>query len=265
MARPRKEAKETALKNTSASVFPASFMTAVDASAPRASQVYTIMRRAIIEMILPPGSIINERAICEELGVSRTPLREALIKLNDEALVKIVPNSGTFVSRIVLETVFEGQLVRHALEMKLVRLAAIRMTADAERQFDFNMYQQRRLAQDCDYEQFYELDEAFHALIAEVGSSPRVWRIVHSAKAQLDRVRRLAFPMPSHLDIILSEHDAILTGLKLHDPDRAGVAMEGHLDRVFESIRTLVSEQKDLFSAEAESTLDNYLSWLREK
>ncbi len=62
---------------------PASLIATLDPARPRSSQVYTLMRRAIIEMMLPPGSMINERQICEELAVSRTPLREALLKLQD--------------------------------------------------------------------------------------------------------------------------------------------------------------------------------------
>ena len=264
MPRPRKKAQDSPFEDTGMPVFPSSLIDAADPTLPRANQVYAIVRRAIIEMILAPGSILNERQICEELSVSRTPLREALLKLQDESLVRIVPNSGTYITRINLETVFEGQLVRHALEMRLVRLAAMRMTPEAERNLDFNMYQQRRLAADYDYKGFYELDEAFHALIAEIGSSVRVWRIVHSAKAQLDRVRRLAFPLESHLTIVLSEHEAIVEGLKLRDPERAAAAMHGHLDRVFETVRTLLVEQKDLFAADAEITLENYSNWIRE-
>lgn len=264
MPRPKKKDTEELNQNTGVPIFPESLLASMDDTAPRANLVYGLVRRAIIEMILPPGSSVNEKQICEELGVSRTPLREALLKLHDESLVKIVPNSGTFVSRIDLETVFEGQLVRHALEMKLVQLAAARMTSEAERRLDFNMYQQRRTAQDLDYEHFYDLDEEFHCIIAEIGASSRVWRIVHSAKAQLDRVRRLAFPIPSHLEIILSEHEDIVTGLRIRDPDRASQAMAVHLDRVFESARTLITEKKELFSSDADAKLETYASLLRD-
>jgi DNA-binding GntR family transcriptional regulator len=218
----------------------------------RAVRAYVIMRRAIIEMVLAPGSAVNERRICEELGISRTPLREALLKLHDEALVEIAPNTGTRVSRIDLETVFEGHLVRSALEMQMVRLAAQRMTPDAERELDFNLYQQQRLAADNDHRRFYEMDEDFHALITRIGASGRVWRIIHSAKAQLDRVRRLAFPLPDHLDCVLAEHEAIVAGLKDKNIDRALEAMDMHLSRVFEAVRSLLEEREEYFSEGAQ-------------
>ena len=124
-----------------------------------------VIRRAIVGLAMPPGSVINEKAVCEQLGTSRTPLREAILKLSDENLVVIVPNSGTYVSRIDLQSVFDGQLIRDALEIKVVRLAALKMSPAFERKLDFNMYQQQRLAAELDYDGFYELDEAFHSMI----------------------------------------------------------------------------------------------------
>jgi DNA-binding GntR family transcriptional regulator len=259
LPRPRKNKNENA-KGASENipVFSLSAINGMDGSLPKAVQVYTLLRRAIVEMAMPPGSTVNERQICEQLGISRTPLREALLRLQEENLIKIVPNSATYVCRIDLETVFEGQLVREALEMKVIRLAAARMSAEAERKLDVNMYQQKQLAGALDYEGFYAMDEEFHALLCDIGASPRIWRIIHSAKAQLDRVRRLAMPMPSHLDIVLSEHEAVVAGLKLRDPDRAAAAMEVHLGQVSDTIRQLIAERKDLFSVGATGLLDSY-------
>jgi DNA-binding GntR family transcriptional regulator len=232
----------------------------MDPALPKTSQVYEVIRKAIVGLALPPGSSINERTICEQLSISRTPLREAILQLHSENLVTILPNSGTYVSRIDLQSVFDGQLVRDALEMKVVRLAAGRMSPAFERQLDFNMHQQRRLAAELDYDGFYERDEAFHSMICKFGASMRVWRIVNGAKAQLDRVRRLAFPVPSHLETVLREHSAIVDGLKLRDPDKAAAAMKIHLDRVFDTIRRLIIERRDYFASNAGDVLDRYTS-----
>ncbi|MCA9129367.1 MAG: GntR family transcriptional regulator [Planctomycetales bacterium] len=215
-------------------------------------------------LVMPPGCLINERQLCEQLGVSRTPLREAILQLSVENLVLVIPNSGTFVSRINLQDVFDGQLVRDALEMKVVRLAAAKMNTSAERKLDFNLHQQTKLAEDLDYDGFYELDEEFHSMICDIGASPGMWKIINSAKAQLDRVRRLAFPAPSHLSVVLKEHTAIATALKIRASDEAAAAMKVHLDRVFETIRRLIVEQSDYFSSVSNVDLDRYESFLRE-
>ncbi|MDR3372439.1 MAG: GntR family transcriptional regulator [Ancalomicrobiaceae bacterium] len=239
-------------------ILPVSLVSMMEPTLPKAAQVYEVIRRAIIGLTMPPGSAINEKAICEQLGISRTPLREAILRLSAENLVAIVPNSGTYVSKIDLQSVFDGQLVRDALEMKVVRLAATRMSSAFLRNIEINMYHQERLAAEIDYDGFYELDEAFHSMICEQGASLRVWKIINGAKAQLDRVRRLAFPHNKHLDVILTEHAAIVDGLRLRDPEAAAAAMKVHLDRVFETIRTLMIERKDYFATTALEGVEGY-------
>jgi DNA-binding GntR family transcriptional regulator len=140
-----------------------------------------------------------------------------------------------------------------------VRLAATRMTPSFERALDFNIFQQKRMAQDTDYDGFYELDEAFHSMICEFGASAHIWKIINGAKAQLDRVRRLSFPLPSHLEVVLNEHVAVVDGLKLRDPDAAAAAMQVHLERVFTVIRRHIVERRDYFAADAASVFDGYM------
>ena len=239
-------------------IIPEELLQSIPETQPRSGRAYAVMRRAIIEMVLEPGSIVNERAICAELSISRTPLREALLKLQEESLVRIAPAKGTFVARIDLETVFEGHLIRRVLELQMVRLAAQRMSVKAERDLDFIIYQQRRVAKDNDFGRFYELDEELHALITDIGASARVWRVIHSAKAQLDRVRRLAFPLPSHLHTILSEHEAIVAALKQRNPDKAAAAMDIHLSRFFKTLQSLIADKTHLFTDDAKQTLEAF-------
>jgi GntR family transcriptional regulator, rspAB operon transcriptional repressor len=261
MARPRKnDLLNDAERGPGSSVIPQSLIAAIDPALPKTAQVYAVMRRAIVNLHLSPGSIVNEKLLCEQFGISRTPLREAILQLNAENLVSVVPNSGTYVSRIDLQSVFDGQLVREALERKVVRLAARRMTPQFERALDFSMHQQRRTAADIDYDAFYELDEAFHTMICAFGASPHIWKIINSAKAQLDRVRRMSYPLVSHLDVVLQEHAAVVDGLIRRDPDAAEAAMKVHVHRVFTMIRRLIADRSDYFAADAGDVLDGYES-----
>jgi DNA-binding GntR family transcriptional regulator len=261
MARPKKNDQMTAAEDeANISALPQWLIASIDPALPKTAQVYGIMRRAIVNLHLAPGSIVNEKILCDQLGISRTPLREAILQLQTENLVSVVPNSGTYVSKIDLQSVFDGQLVREALELRVVRLAANRMTPQFERALDFNMHQQRRMAADLDYDGFYALDEAFHTMICEFGASAHIWKIINGAKAQLDRVRRLSFPLPSHLDVVLHEHEAVVDGLKLRDPEAAAAAMKVHLDRVFTMIRRHIVERRDYFAADAGDVLDGYVN-----
>ena len=261
MARPKKkDPLSGSPSDASISWLPQELINKIDPALPKTAQVYGIMRNAIVNLHLAPGSNINEKLICDQLGISRTPLREAILQLQAENLVSVVPNSGTYVSKIDLQSVFDGQLVRDALELKVVRLAAIRMSPQFERAIDFNMHQQKRMAADQDYDGFYALDEAFHSMICEFGASQHIWKIINGAKAQLDRVRRLSIPLPSHLDVVLSEHMAVVEGLKLRDPDQAAEAMKLHIDRVFTMIRRHVVERSSFFDTDASLVLDSYVN-----
>jgi DNA-binding GntR family transcriptional regulator len=224
----------------------------------KSAQVYGLIRQAIIQLALPPGAAINERAICERLGISRTPLREAVLQLTAENLVTVIPDTATRVAPIHLQDVFDGQMVRDALEMRVVRLAAGRMSPDFEQRFDVNVERQTTLAASRDFDGFYELDEEFHRLISECGASIKVWRIINGAKAQLDRVRRLVFPVNNHLDVVLAEHLGILDGLRRRDEDVAAAAMQAHLNRVFDTIKILIAQKREYFSSNSAELVLRY-------
>lgn len=258
MPRPRKKTLDGKPIEKTVLKLPERALDMIDKSKPLASQVYGVLRYSIIEMSIEPGKLIPEREVCELLSVSRTPLREALLRLAEEGLVHIVPNSGTYVSKIDLNSVFEGQLVRRALEKETVRIATLQLSQESRSQLDISMFTQRRLAADQDLAAFYEADEEFHKLICNIGTSDRVWRIIHSAKAQLDRVRRLAFPLPNHMDVVLEEHTTIVAALKAGDSTSAEKAIDRHLNRVIETVRQLVDNNPDLFTSDTNATIEKY-------
>ncbi len=249
MPRPRKkltlDVVETDEDRFAASLHPGR----LDRGSVKSAQVYGLIRQAIIQLTLPPGAAINEKAICERLGISRTPLREAVLQLTAENLVTVIPDTATRVAPIHLQDVFDGQLVRDALEMRVVRLAATRMSPEFEQRFDANVRRQAALAAARDFDGFYELDEEFHRLISECGASIKVWKIINGAKAQLDRVRRLVFPLNNHLDVVLEEHLNILDGLRRRDEEVAADAMQAHLNRVFDTIKILIAQKREYFSS----------------
>lgn len=215
---------------------------------PKAPQVYELMRRAIVNLAFPPDTALSEKLICERLGISRTPLREAMLQLQAESLVHVIPNNGTFVSPIDLQRLFDGQLVRDAIETRVVQFAAVKADAGFDRRLAGILEAQRAVAEEQDYDRFYELDEALHQAICEFGASSRLWRMVNGAKAQLDRVRRLAMPELGHLEVVLAEHAGIVDALAQRDPAAARRAMQAHLGRVFLTIRLLLEGRPEHFA-----------------
>lgn len=222
--------------------------TRLDDRLPKAVQVYEIMRSAIISMQLPPGAPIHEKEICLQLGISRTPLREAILQLATEDLVLVKPSGGTFVNRILLKEVLDGQITRDTLEMRLVRLAARRFRPDFASEFEVSLFRQARAAERRDFDEFFSLDNEFHRLICNCSGFPNSWRTIHMATGQLDRVRRLAFPIENNFAPVLREHTQIFECLRRNDEAGAASVMQEQLDSIFPTIDLIKRTRPELIS-----------------
>jgi GntR family transcriptional regulator, rspAB operon transcriptional repressor len=204
--------------------------------------IYREVRDEIVSLRRKPGEPIVERQIALKRGVSRTPVREALLRLADEALVDIFPQSGTFVARIPVSALPEAILMRTALEQTTARLAAERTDAGDVARLNGLIDRQRRLAARGERDRFHAADEAFHAAIAAVAGHPGIWRFIEQVKIQVDRYRRLTLPVPGRMSQVVDEHAAIVAAIEAHDPDDAAAAMAAHL----EALRASIGDVRDL-------------------
>jgi len=194
------------------------------------------LRESIVRGELPPNAPLSEQDLCERLNVSRTPVREALINLAEEELVVIYPQFGTFVAPISLEAVRVGQYVREHLECALVADATKRLDeAGVARIRDVI----ERQATAANLDEFYNLDNEFHALIAELSGHPKVWNVILKAKTQFDRVRYLSVHEPARTEEILAEHRTIADALAARDVGAAQRALRQHLRAVFVTVEKM--------------------------
>jgi DNA-binding GntR family transcriptional regulator len=212
-----------------------------------AAQVFEMLRQEIIVAVLPPGAPLSEHALSQRFGVSRTPIREALLRLAEEGLVQIVPQVGTFVTLISLAKVYEAQFIREALECAAVRVAARATSLDVE-VLRAIMSAQKSAASRGDVEAFYAADEALHAAIAEASGYPRVWTVAMNEKLQLDRVRMLDVSQRPDLGDLVEQHLAIFEALAGRNPAQAEVAMRAHLHDVFMRLEPLVERFREYFT-----------------
>ena len=199
-------------------------------SATMASVVFRELRDEIVSMRRKPGEAIAEKQIAESYGVSRTPVREAVLRLADDGLVEVFPQSGTYVSRIPLYRLPEAIVIRKTLEEGTVRHAASRATAADIRALRANLELQERMRDAGDNEGFHQSDEAFHALLAEISGYPGFWTVIQQVKVQVDRCRRLTLPEPGRMVKVIAEHTAVVEAIAAHDPERAVKSIAAHLD-----------------------------------
>ena len=210
-------------------------------------QVYQILYKSIISLWLKPGQLLREKEICKQLQISRTPVREALLKLADERLIVILDRSGTYVSRINIKDVQESQFIRESLETATVRYAAKNCNTDLTEKLSMLIEQQKQCVKDDNQLRLSELDDLFHRTIVEFQFSSRIWKIINNAKAQMDRVRILALPLPGRGTEIVEEHSRIYEAICSGYETQAGDAMSFHLNTVFTSLEQLLGKHKEYF------------------
>jgi Transcriptional regulators len=194
--------------------------------------VYTEIREAIIHARLEPGQRLSEADLAVKMNVSRTPVREAFISLSKEGLVEILPQRGTFVTKIDLEDVRQSTFIRESLEISVLGELIKKITPEQIARLKENVAEQEKSHQRNDYIRFYELDEEFHRSLAEMSGHGKVWDIIKEIKVQMDRVRLLSLPIPSRIAELIRQHFAIIQALEERNADKARETMVLHLQYV---------------------------------
>jgi DNA-binding GntR family transcriptional regulator len=212
-----------------------------------ATVVYRALRNDIIAMRIAPGQAINEKAVGLAHGVSRTPVREALLRLAGDGLVEIFPQSGTFVTRIPVAALPEAIMVRKALEDVTVRLAAKTATDAQIDRLRENLNEQKAFVRRDDRLGFHLTDQNFHGIIADVAGHPNIWNLAMQVKVQVDRYCMLTLPEPGRMKFLIGEHTEILEAIAAHDEARAGAAIAVHLEWLSNSVRDISGLNADFF------------------
>lgn len=217
------------------------------AGAPARDQVYLALREAIVSAELEPGRRLSENELAELLGVSRTPVREALARLRDERLVAIVPQLGTYVTLISHQGVADAAFIRESLECSAVRLATERASDAALADLQANLAAQERASGDGDAEAFDRLDDALHRSICEASGHEIAWTLSRRANGHLDRVRRLSLPDPAYVGEMVDEHREVVAAIAARDADRAEQLLRHHLRMVLSSLPQIQADHPEYF------------------
>lgn len=211
---------------------------------------YRAIRDAIVDGTLAPGERLNDADLVEWLGVSRTPVREALARLARRGLVDILPQRGTVVSPLSHDRIAKSRFIREALERPLARLAAEKLTPDIEALLTREVALQQTFANLSDDQSFLESDERFHALIAKAAGFESIWDDVREAKFHMDRIRRMSLLSQEHMFFIVREHQEILERLKAHDAEGADRSIAVHLTSVMHELDVIRDRHPEYFTRE---------------
>ena len=207
------------------------------------------LRTDIVNLTLRPGEALNEKELGYLYRCSRTPVREALMKLAEERLIEIFPQSGTFVSRIPLAALPEALVIRRALEETAARLAGENTTQAGVTRIEAAMLSLEQAARNDDREAFHQYDEAFHAAIAGLAGYPGIWRLTQQVKLQVDRFRRLTLPQTGRMARVLLEHNAILDAIRRGAGYEAAAAMGDHLAKLLADLADVALAHPEFFDS----------------
>jgi DNA-binding GntR family transcriptional regulator len=201
----------------------------LDRSRHAAPQVLDHLRERIVALDLPPGMVLARADLAASFGVSQTPVRDALMRLEEEGLVDVFPQHKTVVSRIDIAQARQAHFLRRAIELEVARTLAAHDDAALVKRLRATIVRQRAALAAGDYSDFVACDQSFHRQMYEAADVPGLWEEVRRRSGHLDRLRRLHLPAEGKGDAILLDHARIVDAIAKHDPDAAQQRVREHL------------------------------------
>lgn len=204
--------------------------------------IYRLMKANIINLNLPPGTGISEKEVADLVGVSRAPVREAFIKLSQEALLDILPQRGTYVSLIDINHADESQFVRAILEKEVVKIACAGFSRENLFQLQSFLTLQELSLKEKNPGKFFEFDDAMHYTIFAGCNKARTWLMIEQMGSHYSRVRMLNLSTGFNLPRILEEHRAMVQTIRDGDVEAGAAAAEVHLSKMHLDLRELLKD-----------------------
>ncbi|MGN0244329.1 MAG: GntR family transcriptional regulator [Lachnospiraceae bacterium] len=198
--------------------------------------VFNTLRQAILTGELKPGERLMEIHLADRLGVSRTPIREAIRKLELEGLVVMIPRKGAQVARITEKNLKDVLEVRRALDMLAVRLACSRMDDEYKKQLREACDEFARVVKNNNTKDITEADVSFHDIINKATGNDRLIQLVNNLAEQMYRYRLEYIKDAAYHNRLVAEHEEIYSAIMDGDEERAAKAVVLHIDNQEETI-----------------------------
>ncbi|MDD3173834.1 MAG: GntR family transcriptional regulator [Herbinix sp.] len=199
-------------------------------------RVFNKLREDILSGIYHENEELKENTIGLELGVSRTPVREALRQLELEGLVTMIPNKGAYVTGITSKDIHDIYMIRSYLEGLCAKWACEHITEAQIEALEEILYLSDFHASRNHHEQMVELDNKFHELIYEASGSKILYHVLSDFHHYVERIRKITLAMPSRASKSSLEHAAILDAIKKRDGDLAEVLAHEHMQYTIKNI-----------------------------
>ncbi len=210
-------------------------------------QVFEILRQEITQLHLEPGYRLSENELAKKFQLSRSPIREAFIKLSAVGLVEIRPQRGTFVSLIDANQVLEAVFVREALETMVLGKIINVISEATINECHSIIQEQQAAAASADCKAFTEKDDHFHKILYDATGIQRVNTVIRGEKSIMDRVRYLSLQDPQRFQVLIDHHQAILEFLILGNLPKVIQTIKDHLRLAFCTLEQGIQDHPNYF------------------
>ena len=206
--------------------------------------VFNTLREAILKGDLKPGERLMELQLASKLGVSRTPIREAIRMLEQEGLAVTTPRKGAEVAKMTLKDMEDVLEIRDALDELAVRIACQKISDEQLKQLEDMKELFEKSTQTGNVKKIAEADVTFHDVIYEATGNPKLVTLLNNLREQVYRYRVEYIKDPKNYPTLIAEHEAILESLKNRDVKNAVEAMHVHVANQAEAVKTVIQEQE---------------------
>lgn len=193
--------------------------------------VHRTLREAIIRGYLAPGTRLAEEDLARRFEVSRTPVREALLRLETEQLAERVSRRGLVVATITLDEILDLYVARQAIDTQAARLAATHASPPGVAELRWQNDRIRTAAMAGDFGRMADLNIEFHESLCRVGRSPLLLSFMRQVHDGVRRYPGTTFSWPGRALEAVAEHDALVDSIERHEADTAGRIALDHMER----------------------------------
>ncbi|SMC65348.1 transcriptional regulator, GntR family [Desulfocicer vacuolatum DSM 3385] len=207
-------------------------LTELNKPEPLAKMAYNALRGSILSNTLTSGTIYNEKNLAQQLGISRTPVREALLELSSQGLIEFLPRKGVVVNSFKPQDINEIFELRQIIETHTFKMVCTQSATIDFTEIDQCLADQRRIAMEsADIAKFMEIDRAFHMAFARQTGNRRLIAIMDNIRDILHIMGSYALVVEGRMNQVVLEHENILKAVKAGDVDTALTLLSDHLSQ----------------------------------
>lgn len=206
---------------------------------------YRVLKDNIMNLNLKPGELLSESDLSEKLGISRTPIREVLMRLKNEYLIEVKPQTGTYISLIDINMVEQGLFMRYTLEREVMREACNNISDEILMELEKNLFAQKLIAKTSNSAiEFHKLDQEFHALLFKGTNKSDIWNCILNMSTHYNRMR-LLIELKNEKKKNIEDHEIYLQLIKNKSSEGLDDIMLSHIKKSTNDLLR-IAEENDL-------------------